>query len=311
MRQVYSRWREFTNGGRAIGFCSSVPAAQAWSEEFRRLGAKSGWVSDVTYQDPQDRAQTLADLETHDREIVFCKDVLTEGFDLAELEGVLLLGPTDSSVRLTQQIGRVTRILGHDIRESRLRGKSHGVEIDAVGATRAGVVLDVDLRDLRAKGAPGEPRERGEIDVLEVSRRTVLGAEPYEIDLFSGLSWICVAGARVMPLNANEAVCLLEEGDEFLCVYAREGDGAFETRFPTLLGAADYAEDHINPTAARWIARREGQHQEEAPRELLDRIDALEAELDLDLGLRRGPSKAYARGIVGYLLTVRERRRAP
>jgi superfamily II DNA or RNA helicase/HKD family nuclease len=110
---------------RALGFCVSKEHAHYMARRFTEAGLAS---SALTGDDaPDERAQTLADLQSGQLRCVFSVEVLGEGVDVPDVDCLLLLRPTASATVFAQQLGRGLR---------RAAGKSHLTVIDLIGQHR-------------------------------------------------------------------------------------------------------------------------------------------------------------------------------
>ena len=81
---------------RALGFCISVAHAHFMAGEFSRQGFHAQAVSAETSIDQREGA--LRDLKDGKINVVFCVDLFNEGVDVPEIDTVLFLRPTESSL---------------------------------------------------------------------------------------------------------------------------------------------------------------------------------------------------------------------
>ncbi|MDH6455509.1 superfamily II DNA or RNA helicase [Streptomyces sp. SAI-119] len=115
---------------RAVGFCVSVEHAALMAQVFGSAGLRSWALTSSASR--AEREQALSDLRNGDVQAIFCVDVLSDDFDIPEVDTLLLLRPVSSSVRFLQQLStglahcpgkRVLTVLdfiGHHRKEFRL-----------------------------------------------------------------------------------------------------------------------------------------------------------------------------------------------
>lgn len=113
-------------GQRAIGFCCSRLHADFMAQFFNDKGIAA--VAVHSGQTSAPRIASLERLQAGDLRIVFAVDILNEGVDLPEIDTVLMLRPTESSIVWMQQFGRGLRLSEH---------KSHLVVLDYIGNHRS------------------------------------------------------------------------------------------------------------------------------------------------------------------------------
>ena len=111
---------------KCLGFCATVDHAKFMAEEFnKKLGegravALSG---ENTVLERQKYLQALEDDDT-DLQYIFSRDIFNEGIDVQDINLVLMLRPTQSSIVFTQQLGRGLR---------KLKGKEFLTVLDFIG----------------------------------------------------------------------------------------------------------------------------------------------------------------------------------
>ena len=107
-RDIFRAYSEFASDRtRTLVFC--VNRAHAWDlyTHFSENGVRSGYLD---YETPSEhRKAILNDFRTGKIAVLFNVLVLTEGFDLPEIDCILIARPTKSPLLLTQMIGRGTR----------------------------------------------------------------------------------------------------------------------------------------------------------------------------------------------------------
>jgi len=94
-------------GERTVGFCVSQRHADFMAEHFRSSGLRAVAVHAGDSSAP--RAQSLDRLKQGDLDVLFAVDMFNEGVDLPQLDTVMMLRPTESSILWLQQFGRGLR----------------------------------------------------------------------------------------------------------------------------------------------------------------------------------------------------------
>lgn len=96
---------------RALGFCCSRAHAEAMAKEFSLRGIKSAAVySDAHGEYSMERNEAIQKLRNGELKIIFSVDMFNEGTDIAELDMVMFLRPTESPIVFLQQLGRGLRL---------------------------------------------------------------------------------------------------------------------------------------------------------------------------------------------------------
>lgn len=96
------------NHKKTIAFVSNVARAEQFAELFCSKGVKAGSIhSGMT---PAEIEAVLLQLANGDIEILFNVDMLTEGYNLPDIDCVLNIDPTSSARRETQRVGRGLRL---------------------------------------------------------------------------------------------------------------------------------------------------------------------------------------------------------
>lgn len=104
-------WREHIGPHRStLVFCASLNHARFMRRYFERVApdVPSAIIHSGSDSDP--RAEALKKLREGSVRLVFSVDMLNEGVDVPQVDGVLLLRPTDSPVLFLQQLGRGLRM---------------------------------------------------------------------------------------------------------------------------------------------------------------------------------------------------------
>lgn len=110
---------------RALGFCCSRKHASQMAEEFCKRGIPSAAVysnADGVYS--QDRDIAIEQLKRQEIRVIFSVDMFNEGLDIASLDMVMFLRPTESPIVFLQQLGRGLRTY---------RGKEYLNVLDFIG----------------------------------------------------------------------------------------------------------------------------------------------------------------------------------
>lgn len=96
---------------RALGFCCSRQHAEDMAKEFCRRGIPSAAVysnADGEFSEARDKA--VEQLKNQEIRVIFSVDMFNEGLDIASLDMVMFLRPTESPIVFLQQLGRGLRI---------------------------------------------------------------------------------------------------------------------------------------------------------------------------------------------------------
>ncbi|MEP1307587.1 MAG: DUF3427 domain-containing protein [Balneola sp.] len=93
---------------KALGFCVGVQHAQYMSQKFNEMGIPSIHLSGNSDRTTRDSA--ISKLRKGDINVIFTVDLFNEGIDIPEVDTILFLRPTESSILFTQQLGRGLRI---------------------------------------------------------------------------------------------------------------------------------------------------------------------------------------------------------
>lgn len=112
-------------GQRTIGFCCSRVHADFMARFFNERGLRSAAVHSGETSAP--RRLSLEALQSGELDIVFAVDILNEGVDIPEIDTVLMVRPTESSIVWLQQFGRGLRLS---------EGKNHLIVLDYIGNHR-------------------------------------------------------------------------------------------------------------------------------------------------------------------------------
>lgn len=111
---------------KCLGFCATVDHAKFMAEEFnKKLGDEVAIALSGENSVPE-RQKYLQQLEDDDTKLqyIFSRDIFNEGIDVQDVNLVLMLRPTQSSIVFTQQLGRGLR---------KIKGKEFLTVLDFIG----------------------------------------------------------------------------------------------------------------------------------------------------------------------------------
>ncbi|MDE6312081.1 MAG: DEAD/DEAH box helicase family protein [Lachnospiraceae bacterium] len=95
---------------RALGFCCSRQHAEEMAKEFCKRGIEAVAVySNADGEFSEDRDKAIDKLKNQEIKVVFSVDMFNEGVDIAALDMVMFLRPTESPIVFLQQLGRGLR----------------------------------------------------------------------------------------------------------------------------------------------------------------------------------------------------------
>lgn len=95
---------------RALGFCCSRQHAEEMAKEFCKRGIESVAVySNANGEFSEDRDKAIDKLKNQEIRVIFSVDMFNEGVDIASLDMVMFLRPTESPIVFLQQLGRGLR----------------------------------------------------------------------------------------------------------------------------------------------------------------------------------------------------------
>lgn len=95
---------------RALGFCCSRQHAEEMAKEFCKRGIDSVAVySNADGEFSEDRDKAIEKLKNQEIKVIFSVDMFNEGVDIASLDMVMFLRPTESPIVFLQQLGRGLR----------------------------------------------------------------------------------------------------------------------------------------------------------------------------------------------------------
>jgi superfamily II DNA or RNA helicase len=110
---------------RALGFCCSRKHAEEMASEFCKRDIPSVAVySDADGEFSEERTTAIEKLKSGEIKVIFSVDMFNEGVDIASIDMVMFLRPTESPTVFLQQLGRGLR---------RCRGKQYLNVLDFIG----------------------------------------------------------------------------------------------------------------------------------------------------------------------------------
>lgn len=104
---VIKHYQELANGKRAICFCTTVRHSEAMADIFRQAGITAEHFDGNTPK--RKRTEIVERFRSGETQILCNVDIVSEGFDLAACDAVILLRPTQSLSLYLQQVGRALR----------------------------------------------------------------------------------------------------------------------------------------------------------------------------------------------------------
>ena len=111
---------------KCLGFCATVDHAKFMAEEFNKKLGNGVAIALSGENSVPERQKYLQQLEDDDTKLqyIFSRDIFNEGIDVQDVNLVLMLRPTQSSIVFTQQLGRGLR---------KIKGKEFLTVLDFIG----------------------------------------------------------------------------------------------------------------------------------------------------------------------------------
>lgn len=107
---IYKYYHKYRSS-RAIGFCCSKQHAEDMAKEFCKRGISAVAVySGENGEYAEERNEAIKKLKNGEIHVIFSVDMFNEGVDIASLDMVMFLRPTESPIVFLQQLGRGLRI---------------------------------------------------------------------------------------------------------------------------------------------------------------------------------------------------------
>jgi superfamily II DNA or RNA helicase/HKD family nuclease len=121
---IFKHYKKY-HSVRALGFCCSRAHAEEMAREFSKRGVPSVAVySNADGEYSEDREVAIKKLKCGEIKVIFSVDMFNEGVDIASVDMVMFLRPTESPIVFLQQLGRGLR---------RSRGKEFLNVLDFIG----------------------------------------------------------------------------------------------------------------------------------------------------------------------------------
>ena len=106
---IYKYYKKYRSK-QALGFCCSRKHAEEMAKEFSKRGVKSVAVySNADGEYSEERNKAIDKLKNQEIQVIFSVDMFNEGVDIASLDMVMFLRPTESPTVFLQQLGRGLR----------------------------------------------------------------------------------------------------------------------------------------------------------------------------------------------------------
>lgn len=279
--QIVHAWQahavdaEHPRGRLTAAFTPDIASAHALAEEFTRAGVPAGAIDQST--PARERARLNAAFKAGDLRVLVNVMVLTEGWDVPEVDCVLMARPTKLP-------GLYTQIVGRGLRPAPWVGKADCLVLDVVGVSRgqqlatlvdlvATAVYNTDALDaapcdvcgLPVRGGCTCPSDGVSRDP-DGGRRRLVGPAEYEVlDLVlreSPASWLATLGGQpFLPNGADRYGVLWENRDGtwragHVGKVLRPGDGVRLVNGVDLDTARQRVETWARASGATWAAQR-------------------------------------------------------
>jgi len=173
---VVAQYQQFAAGKKALVFANDVETAHEVANDFKASGVTAAALSGET--DPDVRDRTLDAFEEGAVTVLINVDLFDEGFDVPEVEAVLLARKTESLAKDLQMIGRALRPVyakGFDL--DTVEGRLAAM---AAGPKPYAIVID-PVRNWERHGMPNWPRVWSLAGVEKGSRSKQDGMTPQTI----------------------------------------------------------------------------------------------------------------------------------
>ena len=141
-QSAFDEWQSH-RGTRTLAFCASVHHSDFMTDFFLQRGVRCASVHSGPSSAP--RHQSIDELRSGEKEVIFTVDLFNEGLDVPNIDTVLMLRPTESPVIFLQQLGRGLRIQ---------EGKEALAVIDFIGNHRSFLLKPRTLLSLGRREAP-------------------------------------------------------------------------------------------------------------------------------------------------------------
>lgn len=165
-----------------ICFAPTVDMAESFAEKLNHAGIRTRCVFGSTPWD--DRADIYDGVRRGDIDVISSVMVLTEGFDLPEVEVAVIARPTTNPALYTQMVGRV-------LRPAPWSRKREALVLHVAGATSLGVATLAELTPSRVQVADGELLSSAAKSKAKAKSTSGLSSAPgtpewEDVDMFAG-----------------------------------------------------------------------------------------------------------------------------
>ena len=108
-RLIVNHYIEWKNEyGQTLVFATGIAHCYALAETFKKQGIRADYVASSRHDDKR-RSDILQDFRNNKLDVLISVDILTEGFDLPNIQTVFLARPTGSEILMRQMVGRGMR----------------------------------------------------------------------------------------------------------------------------------------------------------------------------------------------------------
>jgi superfamily II DNA or RNA helicase len=150
---IVDEWQQRANNGRTICFATSIDHSKHIARQFHFRGVAAEHID--CYTSDADRVAILDRLRSGVTRVVCNCAVLAEGFDLPDLECMILARPTQSLIRYLQMVGRVLRPAPGKASALVL---DHSNTVESLGFPTDALPLTLDMGLPKKKAAVIEPK---------------------------------------------------------------------------------------------------------------------------------------------------------
>ena len=110
-QSILEKYKEKADGKKTIGFCVSIKHAEQMADLFKKSGYKASAIhSGQEYLKPKERKEINEAFKNNEIDIIFTVNAFNEGVDFPDVECLMMLRETRSSVVMAQQYGRGLRL---------------------------------------------------------------------------------------------------------------------------------------------------------------------------------------------------------
>lgn len=256
---IIKSYMELTPDTKAIAFTPNVQHAIDLSKAFNKSGIKTEAIYSEMKAD--DRQKIIESFKNGTINVLTNCMVLVEGFDVADVETLLMARPTRSQSLFTQMVGRGTRIYP---------GKKYCTVLDFADTSKHKICDITSLAGKQISMKQGESlleaveRTESQQDKKIHSKGNIIAKEVSLIDE-SRVNWITTSiGNFRAGLGSNKYIQLVKAGDKYIIELKENGVLKLLSDKPLPLEyaqgtAEDYIREHGTPLAdkeASWRAEK-------------------------------------------------------